>query len=292
MRKFLVPLGVTLFSLGSLLGVVLLRKEHAPLRAPVATESAPAQAPRPASPASGMPPAAVPALVERAGELESRLSKLLSRREELVRHNEALRRKIADTRLEQNIKKIAPSFVSGLIKRMDGATDAQRVLLIDMRVAWETEDQGCGAGGPWWRDLDERRIRQRLLERESELRAVLTAEQQAKLQAVAQDRLFVFWQSVARDTAVKLGQGLLEASPETRALSIDQVRSVLAQAPTAPSSTMILSGAYGMDLWSLEQVALERLGVQAPADGAGRTEGSTLDTARKRIAGSWHLDLQ
>jgi hypothetical protein len=269
-------------------GVVALLIAGALLLRSTAPEATPPTG-RPA-PMGAAPAAAVmdPEVAKKVDEMGARLGRLLARRDELAKSNEAIRKEIQATQTERGLQHSAPGFVAGIIQRMGGATEAQQGAIQDAWLRWHREDQVDQA----WKAEDEAQVRARLLHREEELRALLTADQQAKLQTLASWRIRMHWERVATDLAYDLGYPVLGVDPSELKRSRDKMLALMGPAPASPSPTMILPAAHDMDATTLRRLAAERIRAQVPAGQARFIQDPTPEEFRGGIAGSWHYDLQ
>ena len=229
-----------------------------------------------------------PELVKKVDEMGARLGRLLARRDELAKGNEAIRKEIQATQIERGLQQSAPAFVAGILQRMGGATEAQQGAIQDAWLRWHREDQV----DQLWKTETEAAVRARLLHREEELRAVLTADQQAKLQALAASRIRTYWVRAASDLAYDLGYPVLAVDPSESQRSREKMLALMGPAPASPSPTMILPGAHDMDATTLQRLAAERIRAQVPAAQARLIQDPTPEEFRGGIAGSWHYDLQ
>lgn len=273
-------------------GVVALLIVGALLLQPTAPEATPPSgrpAPMRAAPSAGASAAVMdPEVAKKIDEMGALLGRLLARRDELAKGNEAIRKEIRATKTERGLQQSAPGFVAGIIQRMGGATEAQQGAIKDAWLRWHREDQVDEA----WKAEDEARVRARLLHREEELRALLTADQQAKLQALAASRIRMHWERVAIELAADLGYPVLGVDPSELKQSRDKVLALMGPAPASPSPTMILPAAHDMDATTLRRLAAERIRAQVPAGQARLIQDPTPEEYRGGIAGSWHYDLQ
>jgi hypothetical protein len=287
MAKTLVLSVSAVAALGILIGVAaMLRAEDPPEALPRRSGPIPAA---PAAPMAALVPveAPDPELIKRVDEMEGRLNQLLKRRDELEKSNELIRKEMKEVQTVQGLKANAPMFVAGLAAKIGGATDTQKDALTDIWVKWHKEDNLGGA----WRTEDEAETRRRLQDREAELRALLSAEQQAKLQSAATARIKTLWWRVAGDLANDLGYPVTAVSRQEENSSINKVLGLMGSTPEAPS-TMMLSGAYSRDYSSLRRLAAERVRPQLPPDDSKRLQDPTPEQTRRAIAGSWHYDWQ
>lgn len=278
----------TIVTVAILVGVVMLFRSESP--SPPATPKPLKAGAAGGAQASGPSPAneVDPVLAAQVDEMERRMNELLARREEATRNNAALQKEIKGIRTEQSLTSTAPGFVSMLAQKAGGMTDAQRAPVTAMWIRWHMEDQ---VGEPW-RTEDEPQIRHRLLDREAELRALLTPDQQTTLAGLAGSRIKMTWERAAMELANDLGYPVVAVTRQELTRSVEKVLSLIGQAPPAPSSTMILSGAYGVDSTSLKRLATERLMPKLAAEDVPRLTVLSAEQARGGIAGSWHYDLQ
>jgi hypothetical protein len=220
--------------------------------------------------------------------MEGRMTRLLNQRDELALSNAAIQKEIKDVRTEHALTENAPGFVAGLAKLAGGITEAQRAPLTELWLRWHKEDQI----GELWRSESVDQVRGRLLEREAELRALLSADQQAKLHAAAEWRLKLNWERTAMDIASELGYPIAGVSRETCQASVNKVLPLMGAAPSSPSGAMMLSGAYGLDPSSLKRLGMERMRTQLSSEDLKRLQELTPEMIRGGIAGSWHYELQ
>jgi len=274
-------------ALGILIGVaVMLRGETPPEGVP--RRSGPiAAAPSARMAALAPVEAPDPELLRQVDQLEGRLNQLLKRRDELARNNDSVRKEMEAIRKERGYKSNAPMFVASLGRRMGGATETQQAALTDIWVKWHTEDQRGE-----WRTEDEAQTRRRLLDREAELRALFSAEQQAKMQGAAAAMRKTLWWHVATDLASDLGYPVAGVSRQESDGSIKKVLGMMGNVPEAPSSTMMLLGAHGMDYPSLKRLAVGNVRPQLSPEDSKRLEDPTPQEIRRAIAGSWSYDWQ
>jgi hypothetical protein len=272
-------------ALGILIGLAVMLRGEAPSEA-VARRSGPI----PAAPTAALATveAPDPDLLRRVDEVEGRLNQLLKRRDELAKSNESIRKEIKVAQVERGYKANAPDFVGMLVRKVGGATEAQQGALSDIWVRWHKEDELVDA----WRTEDEAQLRRRVLEREAELRALLSPEQQAKMQSAAAAGIKTRWYQVALYIANDLGYPIAGVSREEMNRSVSKVQGMIGSAPDATSSTMMLTGAYGMDFMSLKRIAAERVRPQLPPEDSRRLQGLTPEEMRRAIAGSWAADWQ
>src|SRR5712671_4420099 len=74
---------------------------------------------RPAAPAAVTAAAVMdPEMAKKVDEMGARLGRLLARRDELAKGNEAIRKEIQATQIERGLQQSAPHFVAGIIQRM------------------------------------------------------------------------------------------------------------------------------------------------------------------------------
>jgi len=284
-KKLPLVLGI-LFSAGALLvGVLLFRGESpspaAPRTSPILAASAPRAALVPAEVADQ-------ALVKRVEEMEGRMTRLLHRRDDLAQSNAAIQKEIKGIQTERGLKQGAPSFVAMLANKAGGVTESQRAPLEDLWVRWHMQDQVEES----WRSESVDQVRRRLLDREAELRALLSADQQAKLHASAEWRIKYSWDRVAMEIANDLGYPIVGVTQETYQASVNKILPLMGAAPSSPSNAMMLTGAYGVDSSSLRRLAIDRVRTQLSSEDVKRLPELTPDMVRGGIAVSWHLDLQ
>jgi hypothetical protein len=193
-----------------------------------------------------------------------------------------------EIRHERGYKANAPGFIAMLVQKMGGATETQQAALSDLWVRWNKEDDHSGA----WRTEDEGQTRRRLLDREAELRALLSADQQARMQGAAVAMRKTLWWRVATDLANDLGYPVTGVSRQESDGSINKVLGMMGSVPEAPSSTMMLLGAHGMDYPSLRRLAAGHVRPQLSPEDSKRLEDPTPQEFRRAIAGSWSYDWQ
>jgi hypothetical protein len=284
-KSLMLALGVFLVAAILLGGSLLFRGESS---SPVAPRTAPA--PAASTTAAAFVPAEVadPELVKRVEEMEGRLSGLLKRRDELAKSNASIQKEIKGIGTERSLKDIAPGFVEMLGRQAGGLTESQRAPLAELWIRWHKEDQVEEA----WRSESVEEIRRRLLDRESELRGLLSADQQTKLHDTAERRIKSNWERAAMEIANELGYPIGGVSRETYQASVNKVLPLMGAPPASPSSAMMLSGAYGVDASSLRRLAIDRAGTQLSSEDLKRLQEWTPDMIRAGIAASWHFDLQ
>ncbi len=271
---------------GALVGGALLFRGEAAGPAPPRTTSIPAVS----APRAALAPveAADPELVKRVEEMEGRMSRLLHRRDDLAQSNAAIQKDIKGIQTERSLRQGAPGFVQMLANKAGGITESQRAPLTELWIRWHKEDQ---VEEPW-RSESVDQVRRRLLDREADLRALLSADQQAKLHESAEWRIKYSWDRAAMEIANELGYPIAAVSRETYQASVNKVLPLMGAAPSSPSNTMMLTGAYGVDSSSLKRLAIERVRTQLSGEDLKRLPEWTPEMTRGGIAGSWHYDLQ
>jgi hypothetical protein len=227
-------------------------------------------------------------LVKRVEGMEGRMSRLLHRRDELAQSNAAIQKEIKGIQTQRGLKAGAPGFVEMLSNKAGGVTESQRSSLEDLWVRWHMQDQVEES----WRSESVDRVRGRLLDREAELRALLSADQQAKLHAMAEWRMKHNWDRAAMEIANDLGYPIVGVTQETYQASVNKILPLMGAAPSSPSNAMMLTGAHGVDASSLKRLAIDRVRTQLSSEDVKRLQEWTPDMIRGGIAGSWHYDLQ
>jgi hypothetical protein len=233
------------------------------LWAAMAARSAPAAAPaRPASkaaperkaaaletPADARPasrPLAAPAppvggggetaLIEgRIRMMEERLLSLEAKRTDLSTANQGLERQILEKNAELTARMMAEARVRGW-EQMLGLSESQKQTLLDLVTRWQREDAGKAPGRDTW------------LEREVDLRSVLSAEQASKLHEASVAQGQTLWKHVS----LMIGN-MVGASKD------DQTRFQQLLGDFRPSNAMLLPEGYGADWPSMMKDATARL---------------------------------